>query len=165
MTLLDTLRSHSLLTGRGKQRTLLQLCHAGRLVSGVSVSLRATPDEVVGPLAHRIGGRLTSLKVIDVRIGQPLRLDVEFEQVDVLRDGVRRVTESWEVEDVSGLVHNLNDLARDDAAASTIVVLGDWEDMLQLWPLPRRVLRELLDEGVLDEARNVSTLRALTRGD
>ncbi|MBL8922962.1 MAG: hypothetical protein JNJ54_29200 [Myxococcaceae bacterium] len=158
------LKALGVLQGCGRQRTLVQLCHAGRLVGGLSVSLRVTPDEAIGPLTHAMGGLATKLRVVDVRGARPTQLEVRFElPPDVLReeDGPRVVTEKWDVEDVPGLVHNLNDLYRDVREVRPVVVLGEWEDMVQVWALPRLVLRELLADGLLDGAANLRTVRAL----
>ena len=167
MTLTQRLKSLQLLQGKGRQTSLLKLCHAGRLVGGLSVSWQVTPDEAIGALAHLKGGLATKLRVVDVRGKTPMQLEVRFElPPDVLRedDGPRVVTEKWDVEDVPGLVHNLNDLYRDVRDVKLIVVLGEWEDMVQLWALPRPTLRELLDDGLLDDVTNVRTLRALLEG-
>lgn len=165
MTLTQRLKSLQLLQGKGRQTSLLKLCHAGRLVGGLSVSWQVTPDEAIGALAHLKGGLASKLRVIDVRGKTPMQLEVRFElPPDVLREGPRVVTEKWDVEDVPGLVHNLNDLYRDVRDVKLLVVLGEWEDMLQLWALPRPTLRELLDDGLLDEVTNVRTLRALLEG-
>lgn len=167
MTLTQRLKSLQLLQGKGRQSSLLKLCHAGRLVGGLSVSWQVTPDEAIGALAHLKGGLATKLRVVDVRGKAPMQLEVRFElPPDVLREdeGPRVVTEKWDVEDVPGLVHNLNDLYRDVRDVKLLVVLGEWEDMLQLWALPRPTLRELLDDGLLDEVTNVRTLRALLEG-
>lgn len=166
-TLSQRLKALGLLQGRGRQRTLVQLCHAGRLAQGLSISLRVTPDEAIGPLTHAMGGLATRLRVLDVRGARPTQLEVRFElPPDVLRedDGPRVVTEKWDVEDVPGLVHNLNDLYRDVREVRPVVVLGDWEDMVQVWALPRPALRELLDDGLLDGAANARALRALLEG-
>lgn len=167
MTLTQRLKSLQLLQGKGRQNSLLKLCHAGRLIGGLSVSWRVTPDEAIGALAHLKGGLATKLRVVDVRGKTPMQLEVRFElPPDVLRedDGPRVVTEKWDVEDVPGLVHNLNDLYRDLRDVKLLVVLGEWEDMLQLWALPRPVLRELLDDGLLDAATNVRALRSVLEG-
>lgn len=164
MTLTQRLKSLQLLQGKGRQNSLLKLCHAGRLVGGLSVSWQVTPDEAIGALAHLKGGLATKLRVVDVRGKTPMQLEVRFElPPDVLRedDGPRVVTEKWDVEDVPGLVHNLNDLYRDLRDVKLLVVLGEWEDMLQLWALPRPVLRELLEDGLLDAATNVRALRSV----
>lgn len=167
MTLTQRLKSLQLLQGKGRQNSLLKLCHAGRLVGGLSVSWQVTPDEAIGALAHLKGGLATKLRVVDVRGKTPMQLEVRFElPPHVLRedDGPRVVTEKWDVEDVPGLVHNLNDLYRDLRDVKLLVVLGEWEDMLQLWALPRPVLRELLDDRVLDAATNVRALRSVLEG-
>jgi hypothetical protein len=129
VSLLGRLKELGLLKGRGEQRTLLALCHAGRLVGGLSISLRATPDEVVGPLSHAMGGVAMKLKVLDVRGTRPMELQVEFPSTNGPR------VERWELDDVRGLVHNLNDLYRDEPTVKQVRVLGEWEDMLQLWCL------------------------------
>lgn len=164
MSLTRRLRELELLTGKGRQSTLLKLCHASRLVGGLSVAWRVTPDEAIGALTHAMGGRAAKLRVLDVRGASPMQLEVRFElPPDVLREdeGPRVGTEKWDVADVPGLVHNLNDLYRDEPAVKLVVVLGEWEDMVQLWALPRPALRALLEDGLLDEARNAATLRAL----
>lgn len=156
-----------LLQGKGRQRTLLQLCHAGRLVGGLSVGWRVTPDEAIGPVTHAMGELATRLKVLDVRSGPPMQLEVRFElPPDVLREdeGPRVRAEWWDVEDLAGLVHNLNDVYRDQPKVKLVVVLGEWEDMVQLWALPRRELRELLADGVLDGSRNLGALQRVLEG-
>lgn len=123
------LKALKLLKGRGAHGSLLKLCQAGRLIGGLSVSLRATPDEAMGPLTHAMGGAAKKLKLVDVRGAVPMELQVEFSTA-----GGPKV-EKWEVEGVRGLVHNLNDLYRDDPTVKQVRVLGEWEDMLQLWCL------------------------------
>lgn len=144
-----TLKSLGLVTGRGAAKSLVRLCHAGRLVGGLSVSLRATPDELLGPLLHGLGGAATKLKLLDVRTTTPPILEVEW----------RELREKWECDGLEALVHNLNDLFRDEPDVKAVAVLGEWDDMLQLWCLPKDVARTLLDRRILDEARNAATLR------
>ncbi|MBE2252039.1 MAG: hypothetical protein IAE78_21060 [Myxococcus sp.] len=164
MSLSRRLKSLDLLTGRGRQPTLLKLCHAGRLVGGLSVAWQVTPDEAIGAVTHAMGGLATKLKVLDVRGAAPMQLEVRFElPPDVLREagGPRVLTEKWDVADVPGLVHNLNDLYRDARDVRPVVVLGEWADMVQLWAVPRPALRALLADGLLDDASNVRALRGL----
>jgi hypothetical protein len=146
-----TLSDLGLLTGRGAAKSLLRLCHAGRLVGGLSVSLRATPDELLGPLLHAMGGAALKLKLLDVRTTTPPVLHVEW----------RELGERWECDGLEALVHNLNDLFRDEPGVKLVAVLGEWEDMLQLWCLAKPAASALLDRRVLDEARNAATLRRL----
>ncbi|MEW5737999.1 MAG: hypothetical protein AB1938_03680 [Myxococcota bacterium] len=149
--LATTLKALGLLKGRGAAKSLVRLCHAGRLEGGLSISLRATPDEVVGPLVHALGGSATKLKLLDVRTSVPPVLEVAW----------REVHEKWECEGVEALVHNLNDLFRGEEDVGVAAVLGEWEDMLQLWCLSKAHARTLLDGRVLDDARNAATLRRL----
>lgn len=144
-----------LLTGRGRAKSLLTLCHGGRLRGGLSISLRATPDEVFGPLLAALGPGAAGLKLLDVRTGTPPVLEVARGELH----------EKWEVEDVAALAHNLNDLFRADEGVAVAVVLGEWEDMLELWCLPKPALRRLLDARLLDDARNVATVRRLLEPD
>ena len=143
------LRELGLIQGRGAlPKGLVKCCHQGRLVGGLSISLRATPDEVVGGLTHAMG--VKAFKVLDVRNTTPLVMEMSWGEV----------TEKWELADVEALVHNLNDLMRDVPAVKLIAVLGEWEDMLQLWSLDREVLRKLLAGRWLDDARNSRDLRS-----
>ncbi|MBL8958174.1 MAG: hypothetical protein JNK82_45800 [Myxococcaceae bacterium] len=138
-----------------KPRTLLKLCDAGRLRGGLSVALDVTPDEVFSPLIHAM--ELAGLRLLDVRVGlEPgaTRLDVR------LHDGS---VEKWEVLGVEGLVHNLNDLCRLQPEACPCAVLGEWEDMLQLWCAPRDVLAAGAAERWLT-ARNLAAVLAAPAG-
>lgn len=144
---LKWLREQQLLTGvAGKQPTLLKLVHAGKLKGGLSLSLRATPDEVIGAVTHAMGGSAAKLRVVDVRPGPPLMLEVMFPQGS---EG-ERVSEKWELADLRALLHNLNDLYKDDASVRRAVVLGEWEDALQVWVLDRAVQRALQQRRLLD---------------
>lgn len=146
------LRELRLVKGRGAlPRSLLAACHGARLDGALSISLRATPDEVMGPLLHALGGAARRVKLLDVRTTVPPVLEIAFDALH----------EKWEVEDVAGLVHNLNDLLRDVPDTRLLVVLGEWQDMLQVWALGREPLRALLAGRALDDARNASTLRRL----
>lgn len=149
--LATTLKALGLLKGRGAAKSLVRLCHAGRLDGGLSISLRATPDEVIGALTHALGGAATALKLLDVRSTTPPVLEVQW----------REVHEKWEVDGLDALVHNLNDLFRDEPGAKVAVVLGDWQDMLQVWCVSKDAARTLLDQRVLDEARNAVAVRRL----
>jgi hypothetical protein len=112
---------------------LLVLCEAGVLLGGLSVALDVQPDEVVGALSALIGGAAPRLRILDVRT-KPFELLIQWEGQQ----------ERWEVPDVPALVHNLNDLLRDDDSAQAVAVLGEWQDAIQLWGVPKPVLRELL---------------------
>lgn len=119
---------------------LLTRCHEGALEGGLSVALTVQPDELFGPLTYALGGSARSLKVEDVRVA---KVDRPMELVVV----VRGVNERWELEGLSALVHNLNDLYRDDDSVKVAVELGEWDDCLQLWCLPKAEARRWLAKG------------------
>ncbi len=153
--LAEWLRGRKLFKGRAGKGDLLRWCHAGQLTGGLSVSLAATPDEVLGPLTHALGGEAKKLKVLDVRVrpGEPMELQVELPLAEPR-------TERWAVEDVPALVHNLNDLYRDAPGVGAGVVLGEFEDMWQLWVVSKPVLKELLGLRAF-EPRNRRQLEGL----
>ena len=151
VTVLRRLAALGLVSGREPVKSLPKACHAGRLRGGLSVSLRATPDELMGPLTTALGGSARLLKVLDVRTGAPMLVEIEW----------RDVHEKWELADLEALVHNLNDLFALEPGVAAAVVLGEWEDMLQLWCVPKSALLRLLDEGFLAEARNLPMLQRL----
>jgi hypothetical protein len=123
------LRERGLVKGEGPlPKSLLVACHEERLVGGMSIALRATPDEVVGALTHAMGGAASRLKVLDVRTSSPLVMEIEWGEL----------REKWELENVEALVRNLNDLFKDEPGVKQLVVLGEWEDALQLWALERK---------------------------
>ena len=146
--LIEALKRLKLISGRGKQTDLLRLCHAGRLVGGLSMSLRATPDEVVGPLTHALGGEAKQFRVLDVRSGPPLELEMQ----------AGALHEKWEVRDVAALIHNINDLYKDAPEVKVAAVLGEWDDMLEVWCVEKSVLPTLLRGRWLDAAFNAQTL-------
>ena len=112
---------------------LRALCHDGALVGGVSLSHRLTPEEAFGPLTWAMGGAARALKLLDVRGQWPMELHVR----------VGEQLEKREVDSIDGLIHNLNDLFKDDTTVARIVSLGEWEDMMQLWCLSARAVDEL----------------------
>jgi hypothetical protein len=149
--LLTTLDSLHLLRDAGAARallperdrpevSLLRLCEAGQLVGGLSVALGVRPDELVGPLTLAMGGAARRLRIIDVLE------DVRERPVLQLEVLAGDAAEKWEVEDLHALVHNLNDLYRDAQDVARVAVLGEWEDALQLWCLPRAALARLTRE-------------------
>lgn len=150
------LKALGMLKGRPtkKARALVALCHAGKLRGGLSVALDVTPDEAFSPLIHAM--ELAGLRLLDVRTAPQgaTRLDVKLHEGTV---------EKWEVVGVPGLVHNLNDLCRLQPEALPCAVLGEWDDMLQLWCAPREVLLTGLHERWLD-ARNATVLSAPPAG-
>jgi hypothetical protein len=129
---------------------LLTLCDAGALDGGLSVALDLRPDELIGPLCERIGGRAQLLKVLDVREDPEIALIVEAGNGE----------EGWEVREPRDLVERCNEEFRDDVEARAVAVLGEWEDSLQLWCIPKRALSSLL-RAPFFQAENRARLSAL----
>jgi hypothetical protein len=131
---------------------VLRLCQVGALKGGLSVALDVRADELFGSLCAAIGGIARQAKLLDVRE----RADDVLELEVMLGDLVER----WELEDLYVLVHNLNDLVRDDPRARAVAVLGEWQDMLQLWCIEKRSLAKMWNRPYF-APRNHHQLRAL----
>jgi hypothetical protein len=116
------------------QQALVALCDAGVLDGGLTVALDLKPDELIGPLCERIGGSARALKVLDVRDDPEIALIVDAGNGE----------EGWEVRDSRDLVERCNEEFLEDAEARAVAVLGEWEDSLQLWCIPKRALPSLL---------------------
>lgn len=132
--------------------SLLRLCDAGLLHGGLSAGYGVRADELVGPLTTAMGGAARRFKVVDVR---------EQRSVMELHVQAGDVSERWEVEDLSALVHNLNSLYRDAPDVRAVAELGEWEDALQLWCVDKRTLPRLSRQPFF-APRNI---RALMRSD
>lgn len=117
-------------------QTLLRLCDAGALEGCLSVALDVRPDELVGPLCARIGGGAKALKVLDVLDGPPLVLSVEH----------AGRSEEWEVAGTEALVERLDEAFAGDRSARAVALLGEWNDMWQLWCVAKSKLPALLSE-------------------
>jgi len=149
---LAALRKLQLLKGEPPQEQihLLRMCAEGSLVGGMSVALGVRPDELFGYLAALMGGAVRQLKVLDVRDEPSLQMVMSY--------GPQETPITWHVPDVRALVDYVNGLGAEKAMA----VLGEWEDALQLWCLPRSALRTLLREPQfrpenLDELKRLAT--------
>ena len=129
---------------------LLALCDAGVLDGGLTVALDLRPDELIGPLCERIGGSARLLKVLDVREDPEVALIVDAGNGE----------EGWEVREPRDLVERCNEEFRDDIEARAVAVLGEWEDSLQLWCIPKRALSSLL-RAPFFQAENRARLSAL----
>src|SRR5262249_20987227 len=108
------------------------------------------PDELFGALAALLGGPARKLKVLDVRDQPEPRM--------VVSRGPSLEPETWDVPDLPALVERLNALE----GGGLVAVLGEWDDALQLWCLPRAATRSLLQEREfrpenLDELRRRAT--------
>jgi len=132
------------------EQQLLALCDAGALDGGLSIALDLRPDELIGPLCERIGGSALQLKVLDVREDPEVALIVDAGNGE----------EGWEVREPRDLVERCNEEFRDDVEARVVAVLGEWEDSLQLWCIPKRALSSLL-RAPFFQAENRARLSAL----
>jgi hypothetical protein len=131
--------------------SVLRLCDAGLLQGGLAAALTVRPDELVGPLTRAMGGAAQRFKLVDVRERPRLELHAFV-------DGH---TERWEVEELPGLVHNLNDVYRHEAGVRAVAVLGEWADALQLLCVDKRALPRLLRQSFF-EPLNREALQAIT---
>lgn len=129
---------------------LPSLCDAGALDGGLSIALDLRPDELIGPLCERIGGSARQLKVLDVREDPEVALFIDAGNGE----------ESWEVREPRDLVELCNEEFLEDAEARAVAVLGEWEDSLQLWCIPKRTLSSLL-RAPFFQAENRARLSAL----
>ena len=132
------------------QQALAALCDAGVLEGGLTIALDLKPDELIGPLCERIGGSARNLKVLDVRDDPEIALIVDAGNGE----------EGWEVRDPRDLVERCNEEFSEDAEARAVAVLGEWEDSLQLWCIPKRALSSLL-RAPFFQAENRARLSAL----
>jgi hypothetical protein len=153
---LERLRALGLVNGEeALPASALEACEQGRLVGGLSISLRATADELVGPLTHAMGGAARDLKVLDVLGPSPLRLELSW----------RGSLKTWVVDDVEHLITRLDDFFGDEDDVKPLVILGEWEDQLQVWALRWDLLEVLLSTQLLASARNINALREFFDGD
>ena len=126
------------------------LCDAGVLDGGLTIALDLRPDELIGPLCERIGGSARRLKVLDVREDPEIALIVDAGNGE----------EGWEIREPRDLVERCNEEFREDIEARAVAVLGEWEDSLQLWCIPKRALSSLL-RAPFFQAENRARLSAL----
>lgn len=107
--------------------SLLRLCDAGALEGGLSVALDVRPDELFGPLCARLGGGAKALRVTDVREGPPFCLEVTLGAAAAGR------VERWEVAGIEALIDRLGEALAPDPKARAVALLGEHNDMWQLW--------------------------------
>jgi hypothetical protein len=115
---------------------LLQLCASGALEGGLSIALDLRPDELIGPLLVAMGGRAPRLRVLDVRDKPQPQLNAELDGKSF----------RWKIRDVTELVRSLNQLFEAELDARAVALLGECEDMRQLWCIPKAALPHLLKE-------------------
>jgi hypothetical protein len=117
---------------------LLRQCHTGALPGGLSVALDLRPDELIGALALALGGKAAQIRVLDVREEPEPELWVRLDSQEF----------HWVLEDgLFSLIASMNQTFASDASVKACVVVGEWEDMLQLWCVEKIRLKSLLPQG------------------
>jgi len=107
------------------------LCHHGFLAGGLSIALDVKIDEALGPLLETMGGAAQTLRVLDIR-GKVFSIKLEAQQHE------------WEIDGLESLVDTLNRGFGASPEVKALVLLGEWEDMIQVWAVAKPVLRQLL---------------------
>jgi hypothetical protein len=115
---------------------LVTLCDEGLLWGGLTVAPDVRPDELLGPLIQLMNGSARMLRVVDVRDEAGVVLSVQWGEV----------AEHWTIADIRDLVRRLNEKFAGEPGVRPILVLGEWNDGLQLWCPPRAALRALRGE-------------------
>ncbi len=114
---------------------LTALCDSGCLVGGLSAALDVRPEELVGPLVQQLGGIATKLKVLEVRdLPSSVELTVSWDEEIRI----------WPVRSLRALAAQMNQAFIDEEGVKTVLILGEFNDALQLWCVSRaqRVLLE-----------------------
>lgn len=118
---------------RPPEEPLRTLCHHGFLRGGLSIALDVKIDEALGPLLEAMGGPARMLRVLDI-------------QGPVFSVKIGATQHEWELDGIESLVDTLNRVFASSTVVNALVLLGEWEDMLQVWALPKPIIRRLLDE-------------------
>ncbi len=110
---------------------LRTLCHHGYLVGSRSIALDVKIDEALGPLLEVMGGAALTLRVLDIR-GQVFSVKLGEKQHE------------WKIDGLESLVETLNRGFAPFPDVKALVLLGEWEDMIQVWALSKAVVPQLL---------------------
>lgn len=102
-------------------------------MGGLSIALDVKIDEALGPLLEAVGGPAPRIRVLDVR-----------GRVFTVKLG--KVEHHWEVDGLESLVDTLNRAFAAEAEVNALVLLGEWEDMIQVWAVPKPAVRTLLGQ-------------------
>ena len=112
------------------EEPLRTLCDHGYLVGGLAIALDVKIDEALGPLLELIGGAALMLRVLDIR-----------GKVFSVKLGETR--HEWEIDSFESLIDTLNRGFSASADVKALVLLGEWEDMIQVWALAKPIVRQL----------------------
>lgn len=118
---------------RPPEEPLRTLCHHGYLVGGLSIALDVKIDEALGPLLEVMGGPAKMIRVLDIQ-GRVFSVRINAQQHE------------WELDGVESLIDTLNRAFAASAEVKALVLLGEWEDMIQVWALPKPTVAGLLKE-------------------
>lgn len=108
------------------------MCDHEFLVGGMSIAIDVKIDEAFGPLLEAIGGPAPRIKVLDITGDPP-----------VFRVVVGGKEHHWEVGGLEALLDVLNRGFKAEPTVKALVSLGEWEDMLQVWAVPKAALAVL----------------------
>ncbi len=110
---------------------LRTLCHNGYLQGGLAIALDVKIDEALGPLLETMGGAAQTIRVLDIR-GRVFSVKLGAQE------------HAWEIDGLESLVDTLNRGFAGQGDVKALVLLGEWEDMIQVWALAKPVLQQLL---------------------
>ena len=98
---------------------------------GLSIALDVKIDEALGPLLELMGGAAHQLRVLDIR-GK------------VFSVKLGQLQHEWEIDGLEALIDTLNRGFAASADVKALVLLGEWEDMIQVWAVAKPVVKQLL---------------------
>lgn len=125
---------------------LRTLCHHGYLKGGLSIALDVKIDEALGPLLELIGGAARTMRVLDI-------------QGQVFSVKVGSTEHIWELDSLESLIDTLNRAFASSPEVKALALLGEWEDMLQIWALPKPMLPRLAEHPWFRPTNSVSLIR------
>ena len=99
----------------------------------MSIALDVKIDEALGPLLEVMGGPARTIRVLDIQ-GQVFSVRIGQQQHE------------WEIDGLESLIDTLNRAFADSAEVNALVLLGEWEDMIHVWALPKATVVGLLTE-------------------
>ena len=115
----------------------------------MSIALDVKIDEALGPLLEVMGGPARVIRVLDI---QGLVFSVR----------IGKQQHEWEIDGLESLIDTLNRAFAASAEVNALVLLGEWEDMIQVWALPKATVVGLLTEDWFVPS-NLPGLRVSTR--
>ena len=98
----------------------------------MSIALDVKIDEALGPLLEVIGGLARMIRVLDI-------------QGPVFSVRIGQQQHEWEIDGLESLIDTLNRAFADSAEVNALVLLGEWEDMIQVWAVGKPSLAGLLE--------------------